>query len=77
MPPVVEWLKRAVDWQARLVSRNPFVGALYLTVSSIFFVAWVPLQAHIWTGVSLHLALIIAGWGQALHVFAIFRRIKF
>ncbi len=77
MKSLEDILRSTIDWQARLISWNPILGAAYLVFASVVLVFWLPAQLHNLTG--LPIAVTIPGmfFLHAIQLFAVFRKVRF
>ena len=66
-----------VEWQAGLVSRNPLAGVIFLIVTTIAVVFWLPVKLHNLLGFSIAGSVTVLFFVQSANLFLVFRRLEF
>lgn len=77
MKTLEDILRSTIDWQARLISWNPIIGAAYLVTASVVLVFWLPAQLYNLTGLSIAVSIPAMFILQAIQLFAVVRKVRF
>ncbi|WP_299044500.1 hypothetical protein [uncultured Tateyamaria sp.] len=77
MKPITVLFDRLLMAEAKLVSRNPIIGAGFLLLSTIVIVFWLPAELYNWTHLTIAVSIPLMFALQSAHLLAIFRRLKF
>ena len=77
MKTLEDILRSTINWQARLISWSPIIGAAYLVIASVVLVFWLPAQLYNLTGLSIAVSIPAMFILQAIQLFAVVRKVRF